>query len=950
MINKFPYMNRVNLEYVESLMEKYRQDPNSIDPVWQKFFEGVEFGQSDGFTFSSDKNVKNADIDRPSSSTLNKPIESPAEELKLDQSSPELKVYELIQAYRDYGHLKADLDPLKLQERKTAFLDFKSFNLKESDASKTFSMGQILGLGPKTLDEIINKLESWYCQTLTVQTAECLPKIRDWFTKEMEASKFELDEDQRVNILKQLARTETLEKFLHTRYVGMKRFSIEGCDSLIPSLEYLCEKGASLGVKAVKIGMAHRGRINVLANFMDKALNIIFAEFDGNMGVDQSHDYDGDVKYHLGYQSTKETKNGKVEVALAFNPSHLEAVNPVVLGMVRAEQRFNNDTKERKSVVPVLIHGDASVIGQGVVSETFQLSLLKGYTTGGSIHIVMNNQVGFTTDPKDARSTKYASDIAKSIKAPILMVNGDDPEACVKAMDIAIRFRQEFNQDVVIELVGYRRFGHNEGDEPAFTQPEMYSVIKKMKTTYTLYSEKLAEQKVFTKEQAKEFYDLKMDNLQEIRDEVKENPPEVTHPPMPGLWKDLKRGTMADAFIAVDTRAKKETLETVMSNITQVPEGFELHPKVAKLLKNRSKQWDENLIDWGLAELLAYGSLMSEGTSVRISGQDSIRGTFTHRHAMFFDKNTGEAFNPFKALNKDKEFCVYNSPLSEFAVLGFEYGNAIKDPSFLTVWEAQFGDFANGAQIIIDQFLSSGESKWYQMNGLVLLLPHGYEGQGPEHSSARLERFLQLCAQYNMQVCNFTEPNQFFHALRRQTKRNFRKPMIVMSPKSLLRHPKVICSKEDLYDGHFSEILDDPRFLTEKTDVQSLLDRQVVKRVVFCSGKVYYDLLASDKLSDRVALVRIEQLYPFPEQQLAETLNSYPNMTELLWTQEEPQNMGAYGYIMPKLRLCLQKLKRNDVPVYYVGRTERASPATGSSSVHAKEQQLIIMQSLEINA
>lgn len=927
MINKFPYMNRVNLEYVESLMDQYLQDPDSIDPVWQKFFEGVEFGQSGKFNLSSSQDTTGQGF---------------------DQSSPELKVYELIQTYRDYGHLKADLDPLKLQKRKSAFLDFKSFNLSESDASKTFSMGQILGLGPKTLSEIVDKLETWYCGTLAVDFADCLPQVRDWFTKEIEKSKFELKKEQRVNILKQLARTETLEKFIHTRYVGTKRFSIEGCDSLIPSLEYLCEKGASLGVKAVTIGMAHRGRVNVLANFMDKAINLIFAEFDGNMGVDQSHDYDGDVKYHLGYQSTKKTVNGDVEVSLAFNPSHLEAVNPVVLGMVRAQQRFNKDTEKRDTVVPVLIHGDAAVIGQGVVAETFQLSQLKGYTTGGTIHIVMNNQVGFTTDPKDARSTTYASDIARAIKAPVLLVNGDDPEACVKAMDIAIRYRQEFKQDVMIEIVGYRRFGHNEGDEPAFTQPLMYDVIKKLPTTYAQYAEKLNKEQVFTAAQSKEFYDLKMDNLQKVLDEVRANPPEVTHPNMPGLWKSLKRGTMADAFIPVDTKSKKDVLEKVVKNITNTPDGFETNPKVTRLLETRQKQWADNKIDWGLAELLAYGSLMVEGTSVRITGQDCIRGTFTHRHAMFFDKNTNEVFNPFKSLNEEKEFCIYNSPLSEYAVLGFEYGNSIKDPSFLTVWEAQFGDFANGAQIIIDQFLSSGESKWYQMSGLVLLLPHGYEGQGPEHSSAKLERFLQLCAQYNMQVCNFTEPNQIFHAMRRQVKRNFRKPMVVMSPKSLLRHPKVICTQEDLHSGQFHEVLDDPRFMSEKTDVTSLLDRQKVKRVVLCSGKVYYDLEGSDKLSEEVALVRIEQLYPFPEQQLAEVLSSYPNMTELLWTQEEPQNMGAYGYIMPKLRMCLQKLKRNDVPVYYVGRTERASPATGAPSVHQKEQQLIISQSLEL--
>lgn len=915
-MEKFPYMNRSNLEYVESLMEQYKSDPESVDPVWQKFFEGVEFAQG---------NTRYSEHSGP---------------IDFSEDSPELGVYELIQAYRDYGHLKANLDPLGLQKRKTNFLDFKRFHLDQIDSNKKFDMGGIVGLKKQSLSDIIDHLERWYCGTLAVQVAECYPEVRDWFTKEIEQSQFNLSKAQKENLLKQLIRTETLEKFLHTRYVGTKRFSIEGCDNLIPALEYLCEKGASLGVESISIGMAHRGRINVLANFMEKALKIIFAEFDGNMGTSADLGYDADVKYHLGYNSVKKTVNGDVNVSLAFNPSHLEAVNPVVLGIVRAQQRYRKDTAERKKVVPVLIHGDAAVIGQGVVSETFQLSQLNGYTVGGTIHIVMNNQVGFTTDPKDARSTEYSSDIAKSIKAPIILVNGDDAEACVRAMDIAIRFRQKFKQDVVIEIVGYRRFGHNEGDEPAFTQPKMYDVIKKHPTAYEIYKNQLNDQGIFDAVESKRFYDEKMNNLQGILDESRAHPPEVKPLPLTGFWSGLKRGTGKDFETPVETATPKKNLEKVLNALLTIPDEFNIHPKIKRLLATRKDMWENDKMDWGTVELLAYGSLILDDISVRLTGQDCIRGTFTHRHSMYFDTQTGEAYNPLKTLNPDKEFCAYNSLLSEYAALGFEYGNAIQDPTFLTVWEAQFGDFANGAQIIIDQFLSSGEAKWHQMNGLVLLLPHGYEGQGPEHSSARLERFLQLCAQYNMQVCNFTLPHQLFHALRRQVKRDFRKPLVVMSPKFLLRYPKAVSSVKDLAEGQFMEVLDDPR----------TLDKSKVKRVVLCSGKVYFDLEASELLTDEVALIRIEQLYPYPDKQVSEILSSYTNIKEVVWAQEEPQNMGAYWFIMPRIRQSLQKIKKSDLPVYYVGRIDRASPATGSPSLHKKEQQEIIQGSLDLKA
>lgn len=916
------YLNRTNLEYVENLMDLYQKNPENVDPIWQKFFEGVEMGQRGDLQLVS---PLNGETDSTSSSDLKK-------------NPSEFKVYELIQAYRDYGHLKANLDPLGLRKCHISFLEFKSFHLSESEVSQVFSVGRLLGLENKNLSEIIDQLEKWYCGTLAIQMAECAPEIRNWFTQQME-SDFALSRPQKIAILKQLIRTETLEKFLHTRYVGMKRFSIEGCDSLIPCLEYLCEKGAEMGVQNITIGMAHRGRINVLANFMDKALEVIFSEFDGNVGVDHTNEYDGDVKYHLGFLSQKQTSHGSMDIVLAFNPSHLESASSVVLGMVRAEQRFLKDTQDRKTVVPILIHGDAAVIGQGVASETFQLSQLEGYTVGGAIHIILNNQVGFTTNPKDARSTLYPSDIAKTIKAPIVMANGDDPEACVRAMDMAIRFRQKFKQDVVIEIVGYRRFGHNEGDEPSFTQPVIYNIIKTHKTPYQKYADILHEALVFSHKDSKKFYEEKMENLQKILDHVRETPPEVKPILMPHSWKHLQRGSLKDAFKKVDTRTSKDHLEISIRAITQFPEGFSPHPKIKRLVDQRVKQWQEDTLDWGTTELLTYGSLLAEGSSIRLTGQDCIRGTFSHRHAVFFDKKTGEAYSPLKSINLKKECCIYNSPLSEFATLGFEYGNAIIDPNFLILWEAQFGDFANGAQIIIDQFLSSGESKWYQMNGLVLLLPHGYEGQGPEHSSARLERFLQLCAQYNMQVCNFTRPDQLFHALRRQVKRDFRKPMIIMSPKSLLRHPQVTCKKSDLIGGCFYEVIDDPRKLKPSQ----------VQRVILCSGKIYYDLEASKLLSHEVALIRIEQIYPYPHEEISKILKPLTHFKELLWVQEEPKNMGSYHFMAPRLRQSLQNIKRNDIPVYYVGRTERASPATGSIHVHQEEQQSIIEQSLILN-
>ncbi len=904
-MEKFSYLNRPNLEYLEEMYGRFRNNPDDLPPEWKMFFEGVEFAQNLGGSTSF--------------------------------SGQELDVYNLIETYRSYGHLKAKLDPLGIKPQSTPALELSRFNLSEGDLEKRFQIGSTIGLTNATLREIIARLESCYCQTLTAQIAECRPEVRDWFRKEFESHEpsLKLTPQDRIEIFRQLARTESLEKFLHTRFVGAKRFSIEGGDSMIPMLESLVRYGTPQGLEEVVIGMAHRGRLNVLANFMDKAIEVIFSEFEGTALSDFG--YDGDVKYHLGYSTDKQTPNGPCHVSLAFNPSHLEAVNPVVLGMARAKQRRRNDTKERKKVLPVLIHGDAAFAGQGVVAETLQMSQLLGYRVGGTIHIILNNQIGFTTDPKDSRTATYSSDMAKVIKAPVLLVNGDDVEACVRAAHLALRFRQEFGEDVVIDLICYRRFGHNEGDEPAFTQPKMYNLIKAHPTLMKIYADQLAHENVLAGSDAEHFYKEKIDNLQVILEQTRKAPPKVKPDAYAGAWKGLRRGTLEDFEKPAVTKASMEDVKKVAAVLGQEPENFHLHPKIAKLIHSRKEMLDSGKVDWALGELLAYGTLCLEGTPVRVSGQDCKRGTFTHRQAVYFDTETGTEHCPIATLNPDKgEFVIYNSLLSEMAVLGFEYGNSCSDPTYLTVWEAQFGDFANGAQIIIDQFISSGEEKWVRVSGLTMLLPHGYEGGGPEHSSARLERFLQLCAQANMQVVNVTTPANFFHVLRRQVRRDFRKPLIVMSPKSLLRHPRVISNLSELSDGHFQEVLPDPAHSNPKA----------VERLVLCSGKLYYELEKhrEEKAKGRedISIVRLEQFYPFPKEQLVPFLNGYPKLREVVWAQEEPRNMGAWQFLEPRLRELLQEIGKGKVKLDYVGRPDKASPAVGSGKLHEKEQTALI--------
>ncbi len=897
-------MNHMNLEYIESLYTQYKSSPESVGMDWKRFFEGFEFAQNGSFGLSE----------------------------------KELDVYNLINAYRNYGHFEADTDPLTNTVAPSDQLRLAKFNLTEADLTKKFQIGSMIGKPNATLNEIMTLLRSVYCGKLTVQCAEALPDVRNWFLNEFEknTSQFKLTNEDKKEILASVTNAESLEKFIHTRYVGTKRFSIEGGDALLPMMDHMVTKGSALKVEEIVIGMAHRGRVNVLGNFMGKNVGAMFADFNGPTELEAPlEDFDGDVKYHLGYSKVKKTKTGEVAVSLAFNPSHLEAVNPVVLGMARAAQRRRKDTSERSSVLPLLIHGDAAFAGQGIGLETFQMAHVRGYTVGGTIHIVIDNQVGFTTNPENGRSSHYSSDTAKVLAVPVIHVNGDDVEACVRAMDIAVRYRQEWKRDIVINMLCYRRFGHNEGDEPAYTQPLMYDIIRKHPTLREIYSKQLVQSGACDQAYADSLLANRMNDLQKIYEETKAAPPKVQTFKFDGAWKGLRKATQADIEKTANTSVELGTLKKIGQLIAKVPIDFNLHPKLVKLVDTRRAMAEgREAVDWGMGELLAYGSLINEGTSVRLTGQDCVRGTFTHRHAGFYDVKTGAAYYSLKELNSEKtNFCVYDSILSEYAVMGFEYGNSITDPSFLTMWEAQFGDFVNGAQIIIDQFLSAGESKWQQMSGLVLLLPHGYEGQGPEHSSARMERFLQLSANNNIQVANLTTPSQIFHALRRQVKREFRKPLVIMSPKSLLRHPRATSTIEEIAKGSFQEVIADP-FIS---------DTKKIEKVVFVSGKLYYELLEErEKNRDtKTALVRLEQIAPFPAHRVQEVLKQYSNLKQIVWTQEEPKNMGSFSYVYFKFVDLMAQMNLK-VNLTYVGRPERSSPATGSIYRHKAEQAQIV--------
>ncbi len=904
-MEKFTYLGSQNVGYIEDLFQTFLQNPQGVDPEWRMFFEGMEFA---------------------------KKVSGPGAGLSLK----EVKVYDLIRAYRQYGHFKAKLDPLGIKQRPGyPELELRTHGLEEKDLESTFEIGQMVGLKGAKLKDILARLEQAYCGTITVDFADVYPDVQRWVIKEFEQTAFQPSAETKKETLVSLTKAEALERFIQTRFVGAKRFSIEGGDALMPMMEHLLRIGAPEGLLEVVIGMAHRGRVNMLATYCGKPLDLIFAEFEGAFNLNQGYVADGDVKYHMGYSSDRDVKGQKVHLSMAFNPSHLEAVDPVVCGMARAKQRLRKDNSERKRVIPVLVHGDAAFIGQGVVPETLQLSQLEGYTVGGTIHLVVNNQVGFTTNPEYSRSSTYCTDVAKALHLPVIHVNGDDVENCLRAMELAYQFRQTFRQDIVVDIVCYRRFGHNEGDEPSYTQPVMYQSIKGHPTLREIYAKKLSAEGVESEASVQALMDAEMNRMQEALDRSRKENVTPKFFALEGVWKGLKRASPQDFWLKTETKAEEATLQAAGKVLTSWPEGFTPHPKLQKLLESRRKMMETREVDWGMGELLAYGALIKEGIPVRISGQDVGRGTFTHRHAIFHDANNGTRYSPLNTIQPDvADFAIHDSSLSEMGVLGFEYGNSTTDPRALTIWEAQFGDFSNGAQIIIDQFIASAESKWQRMTGLVLLLPHGYEGQGPEHSSARLERFLQLCAQENMQVAYPTTPAQLFHILRRQVKRDFRKPLVIMSPKSLLRHPKVISSLEELSKGAFQEVIPDALATKEASSV---------KRVILCSGKIYYELLDEREKNQNdggTAIVRVEQLYPFPGEQIAQAVKSYPNLKQILWAQEEPRNMGAYTFVAPRLQELFAGL--SGISFRYVGRTERASPAIGSPKVHQTEQSEII--------
>ncbi len=904
---------RSNLEYSEEIYQLYLEDPQKVDDSWRWFFQGM----------NAVKTSKSSEIGIGLTEDLKK----------------ELKVFQLLHTYRDHGNLKAKLDPLNMDQDK-GFPTLKDFQIDKEDLDKKFSVIKYLLNLDQPLKQVLDFLEKTYCHHLALQVGGCHPKVRQWFFQEFEKSKFQLSKTEKQTAFSHLVAAENLERFLQLNFLGKKRFSLEGLDVLIPALEYLLERGTNLKMRNLILGMAHRGRINVLINIMKKNPTIIFSEFEDNPNNFSLNGttFTGDVKYHLGFSSLRETKNGPCHLYLGYNPSHLETVNPVICGMTRAIQRKNKDTKQRKTAIPVLIHGDAAFCGQGSTSETLQLSQLKGYTVGGSIHIILNNQIGFTTSPEEGRSTLFSSDLSKSIKAPVLLVNADDVVSCLRTIDIALRFRHEFGQDVFIELVGYRKYGHNEGDEPSFTQPSMYKKINTTPSVVEKYKEELLKENSLTEEEAlkiynqsNEFLEKSLKNLRESKNVFK-----------PEDFKGTKDFIIKEPLKKTNTT--EQHLEEVLESLTTEPDSIHIHPKIKKLIEKRKQSIKKDQLDWALCELASYGTLLKDGFSIRLTGQDSKRGTFSHRHAVYYDYETEEEFSPLKQFikNKNQECCLYNSPLSEMAILAFEYGNSCLAPDFLTLWEAQFGDFVNGAQIIIDQFIASGEVKWLQQTDITLLLPHGYEGQGPEHSSAYLERFLQLCAQHNMRVYNLSTPANLFHALRRQKMLlHNRKPLIIMTPKSLLRNPYVVSSKKDLIEGKFEEVIWDKN-INDPRDIQTL---------ILCSGKIFYDFKSyvaqqkPFKKENSFAIFRIEQLYPFPDIQLNPILNGFPNLRKIIWLQEETKNRGAWVHINENLNQLLKAIGQN-IEIQYVGRKKGAASAEGSEKSHKKEQERIIKNCL----
>jgi 2-oxoglutarate dehydrogenase E1 component len=899
-----------NAAAIEAAYLSWQEDPDSVDPTWRAFFQGFTLGNKGGALPSQDS---------PSDDST--PIID-----SLKQSS----VHSLISTYRAIGHFEAHLDPLSDAPEPHDKLSLERFGLNEEDLDTSFDIGTYMGGGQMKLADIISALKETYCGHIGVEYTHIQDiDVRNWLQDRMESTRNQPDftRKEKIRILRRLHKAELFEKFLHTKYVGQKRFSLEGGETIIAALDAVIEHCPKVGIEEVVMGMAHRGRLNVLTSIMRKSFDLLFAQFSENY-IPDAVGGDGDVKYHLGYEATLDTTAGpQVEVRLAANPSHLEIVNPVVEGKARARQRIRGDV-ERVKVLPVLLHGDAAFAGQGVVAETMNFSQLPGYRTGGTLHFIINNQIGFTTDPIDARSTHYCTDVAKMIEAPVLHVNGDDPEAVCMAARLGLEFRAKFHRDIVIDMYCYRKHGHNESDEPAFTQPVLYRKIRKHPQVSAVLTKRLIDNRTITVEEADaikaEYRAALEENLEKAKAGEDDRSAKVEA--AASLEKQFEGSNAVfqpeSNFAPADTHASEEDIATVVKALTTFPENITVNPKIKRLLGQREKaQETGGPVDWGFGEALAFGTLLLDGTPVRLSGQDCQRGTFSHRHAVLHDMETQESYAPLKHVKDGQAlFCVYNSLLSEAAVLGFDYGYALDYPDMLCIWEAQFGDFANGAQVVIDQFITSGESKWQRTTGIVLLLPHGYEGQGPEHSSARIERFLNACAEDNIQVANATTPAQYFHLLRRQMKRNFRRPLVIMAPKSLLRHPEAISRLDEFSSGQFHEILEEKNPPTD------------AKRLILCSGKVYYDLCHyRDKqgISD-AAIVRIEQLYPLNEERLAVVAQQYPG-ARLVWCQEESQNMGAWSYIAPILETIIGQRP------FYAGRDASASPAVGSLALHRIE-------------
>jgi 2-oxoglutarate dehydrogenase E1 component len=908
MSDQLSFLSNATPEYIDNVYQAYKHDPESVSQEWRRFFSGFEFALTNynGKTEASE-----------------------AAPLSSEAASKEIHVLDLVNAYRTRGHLFTKTNPVRERRKYTPTLDLVNFGLDEGDLDTVFQAGEAVGLGPAKLRDILALLKETYCQSIGAEFRYVRkPEMVSWLQERMERlrNRPQFDLEKKKHILRKLNQAVIFEKFLGTKFVGQKRFSLEGAETLIPALDAAIEQGAELGIQEFVMGMAHRGRLNVLANTLRKEYDEVFSEFEGKEYEDSV--FQGDVKYHLGFSADVETSGQKkVHLSLMPNPSHLEAVDPVVQGSARAkiDRKYGQDFSK---VCPILLHGDAAVAAQGIVYEVIQMSRLDGYKTGGTLHLVINNQVGFTTNYLDARSSTYCTDVAKVTQSPVFHVNGDDVEALVLATELAMEFRQKFGRDVFIDLLCYRRHGHNEADEPAFTQPLLYDIIKKHPDPRKIYFDKLMHAGEVEASMAKE---LEKEFKQELQSELEES--RATEkleraPYLKGTWDGIRRVTNDDFLQdSIETGVDKELLLEIAHKIHEIPDDFKAHKKIRKLFNDRITAVEEDRLDWALGELIAYGTLLLEGKPIRLSGQDCRRGTFSHRHSVLLST---DAEHEWIGLNNIRpgdqaKFIAYNSLLSEYGVLGFEYGYSTANPNNVVIWEAQFGDFANGAQIVMDQYIASAETKWQRMSGLIQYLPHGYEGQGPEHSSARIERYLELCARKNMQIMNITSPANFFHALRRQYHQEFRIPLIFFTPKKLLRYPGAVSSIDEMVTGtRFREIIDDP-----------YVDKNKVKKVVVCTGKIYYDLLEEQQQSERkdVAVVRMEQLYPLPVKQLRELIASYPKGAQWCWAQEEPRNMGAWNYILRVI---------TEVELTYYGRKPSATPASGYAKIHNQEQQEII--------